>query len=431
MKQGCRRRIGNGEGTEIWSVPWLPCIQNGYLTTVMYEELEHENVQSLMNEDGMGWDVEIVQDICNERDRQLIQQIPIPYRNKVDSWYWILEDTGEFSVKSGYRYLRGEAECVNGSFWQKLWRMKLPGKVLNLSWCTSRGVLPTAAALRNKRVNVDVVYTWCRDQVETDIHVLFKCPFAKEIWLTMGLQNIVLADSADTVITILMRAFELSNEQQCRLVALLCWCLWNRKKKWVWTKTKTSVFGTKSFALNMLADWDKSCSEEKQNQVRSQQSNKHWCKPPTGWVKINVDAACREGTCQIGVACVVRDEHGKFLRVRVNLIQGRAYAREAEALSLKEALSWVKDWRVDKCIFESDAKLLVDAFSGRQGRSFFDTIVDDCRELLKHFVEVSIVFVHRYANSVAHALAQATYSLSGLKEWYSVAPDFILCNLAL
>lgn len=30
VKQGSRRRIGNGEDTEVWSVPWLPCVHNGY-----------------------------------------------------------------------------------------------------------------------------------------------------------------------------------------------------------------------------------------------------------------------------------------------------------------------------------------------------------------------------------------------------------------
>lgn len=37
------------------------------------------------------------------------------------------------------------------------------------------------------------------------------------------------------------------------------------------------------------------------------------------------------------------------------------YAREAEVVSPREALSLTKDWRTRKCVFESDAKLLVDA----------------------------------------------------------------------
>lgn len=49
---------------------------------------------------------------------------------------------------------------------------------------------------------------------------------------------------------------------------------------------------------------------------------------------------------------------------------------------MKEALSWTQPWRNSKCVFESDAKNLVDAINGSGGRSYFHTIVDDCKELL-------------------------------------------------
>lgn len=156
-----------------------------------------------------------------------------------------------------------------------------------------------------------------------------------------------------------------------------------------------------------------------------------WCKPSDGWIKINIDAACRSNSDFIGVGCVVRNEMGEFLRARTNMIRSRGQAREVEAVSLKEALSWIKLWRTSKCIFESDAKILVDALQGRRGKSIFDTIVEDCRELMKHFQEVLVVFVNRYANMSAHMLAQAAYSKSGPREWLVNPPDFIICNLIL
>lgn len=33
VKKGCKRRIGEGKQTEIWKVPWLPCKENGYMST--------------------------------------------------------------------------------------------------------------------------------------------------------------------------------------------------------------------------------------------------------------------------------------------------------------------------------------------------------------------------------------------------------------
>lgn len=52
-------------------------------------------------------DIEVLNDVCNERDRNLIQQIHIINNNNGDSWYWLLDDKGEFSVMNCYRHLRG------------------------------------------------------------------------------------------------------------------------------------------------------------------------------------------------------------------------------------------------------------------------------------------------------------------------------------
>ncbi|WOG91125.1 hypothetical protein DCAR_0310373 [Daucus carota subsp. sativus] len=85
IKKGTRRRIGNGDDTMVWKDPWLPCFENENLTTTMPEDK---------------WDEDVLNDLCNDRDKRLIKQIPIPIRSRSDSWYWILDDKGEFSVKS-------------------------------------------------------------------------------------------------------------------------------------------------------------------------------------------------------------------------------------------------------------------------------------------------------------------------------------------
>lgn len=85
IRQGCRRRIGNGKSTKIWQVPSLPCPENGYLTTDMPEELKEAKVESLLAENQREWDEEVLKDICNDRDFELIRQILIPRSSKEDS----------------------------------------------------------------------------------------------------------------------------------------------------------------------------------------------------------------------------------------------------------------------------------------------------------------------------------------------------------
>lgn len=94
-----------------------------------------------------------------------------------------------------------------------------------------------------------------------------------------------------------------------------------------------------------------------------------------GWIKIKVDAACKHNSCFVGVGWVARDVTGKFLREHSNVIQGDMIPRMAEALSLQEALLWARTWRGNKCIFEFDSKLLVDAVNGNRGSLIFTRLL--------------------------------------------------------
>ncbi|XP_074356529.1 uncharacterized protein LOC141696263 [Apium graveolens] len=151
----------------------------------------------------------------------------------------------------------------------------------------------------------------------------------------------------------------------------------------------------------------------------------------TAWTVLQriFQAGGNEQIMMVGVGCVIRDEWGNLLRAGSNVVQGSYHPREAEAISLKEALTWTKDWKRSKCVFECDAKLLVDAVNGSRGNTYFHAIVEDCTDLLKYFDEVLVLFTHRFANMVAHCLARVSCSMSGPTEWLYTAPDFIICML--
>lgn len=91
--------------------------------------------------------------------------------------------------------------------------------------------------------------------------------------------------------------------------------------------------------------------------------------PPAGWIKINTDATCVMNTGQMGIGCVIRDDQSCFPRARSEAFQGRLQPREFEGIELREALPWTMKWRRNKCVFECDAKALVEAVNGKGGRS--------------------------------------------------------------
>lgn len=173
--QESRKRIGNGEARAVWGIPWLPCEDNGYLTTEMPHQLEDTRVVNFLNTGTYCWDDEVENDVCNGRDAQLIRSIPNPLQEQEDSWYWILEATGLFSVKSCYRRIHGEQHWDPASFWRKVWSLELPGKVINFVWRVCRYVLPTAVALATKRVQIDQKCLWRLVCNEDAHHIFHQC----------------------------------------------------------------------------------------------------------------------------------------------------------------------------------------------------------------------------------------------------------------
>lgn len=257
IKRGCRRRIGNDNDTKIWKVPWLSCIDNGFLSSHMPMELANSNVSSLMEIGQNRWDADILNDLCNDRDKQLIQRVPIPSKNKPDSWFWLLDDKGIFTMKSCYRLIQGEMETPHARFWRKMWSLKLPGKIINFLWRVCKLCLPTAVRLSSRSVQIDTVCQWCHIGQESDMHVLFECAFADAVWTDIGLKQFMDILPSDTIFDLFRRVFARCNREQCGLMGLICWSMWNRRNKWIWVKVNMSVFGVKANALNLLTAWKK------------------------------------------------------------------------------------------------------------------------------------------------------------------------------
>ena len=58
---------------------------------------------------------------------------------------------------------------------------------------------------------------------------------------------------------------------------------------------------------------------------------------------------------------------------------------EAEALSLKEALSWLKEKYIEKCIIEIDSSQVMQALFESCDHSLFHLIIQDCKLLSSFF----------------------------------------------
>lgn len=253
---------------------------------------------------------------------------------------------------------------------------------------------------------------------------MFLCDFAKSVWQTTSVHYLLQCSADETTCEIFSRVFQRSTRDQNVEIAMVCWSLWNRRNNWVWNHANGSVFGVRNNASHLLIEWKEAQIKENDRRTRDEVGARVWKPPDAGWLKVNIDAAVFLNG-NIGVGAVIRDENSCFVAARGKKIAGAWTAREAEAIGLKEALSWIIDKGYKQCVIETDSSALAAACNGGQGEAFFGTIVMNCIQLLKHVNQVLVVFIYRSANTVAHRLAKAAYSMSDEGEWYVTPPQFL------
>ena len=134
----------------------------------------------------------------------------------------------------------------------------------------------------------------------------------------------------------------------------------------------------------------------------------------------------------ISFGAVIRSAGGDFIAAKSNSLPGRFDPREAEALGVKEALSWLKKFHFKSVMLEMDSLLVFNALHDKfDYPNGFGSIIADCRALAQSLGEVTFSFVRRSANSAAHAVTQVKSSISSSREWSFIPPPWLCDSLAV
>lgn len=93
-------RIGRGESVNVWKDPWLLDSNYQRIKTPIIPGMEEIKVSSLFMIDRLDWDLDILRDLFIEDDVQQILKIPLSYSREEDTWLWLEEENGMYSMKS-------------------------------------------------------------------------------------------------------------------------------------------------------------------------------------------------------------------------------------------------------------------------------------------------------------------------------------------
>ena len=142
-----------------------------------------------------------------------------------------------------------------------------------------------------------------------------------------------------------------------------------------------------------------------------------------------MDAALFSAKGLVGVGCVLRDSTGSFIAAKATTINLQVQPREAKAMRVREALSWIKHDNRLNIIVEMDAKLVYDAlYTSPISNSPFGMIIEDGKKIVESLGNVTFSLLRRFANSVAHVVARALGSMSNPYIRNSIVLDLNIFN---
>ncbi|KAH9748984.1 putative reverse transcriptase/RNA-dependent DNA polymerase [Citrus sinensis] len=383
---------------------------NGFISSTIPANITSATVDSLMVPNQCKWDYDVVADIFNSRDRDLIFRIPLGSRWDVDTWYWLPDSKGLYMVRSCYRMLDSMLSPPCNSAWRKLWQLPVPAKVKNFLWRAMANVIPTSDNLLQRRVEVQTLCPLCHSSSESIFHILISS--------VIGFNGTCL--HFDQWLEELLGR---CNLDECSLAAMICWGLWLNRNNKVWKGVNGRVQSMVNVAGQSLFFWQ---------QARMSGFFPPPEKPSSGWHKCNVVAALVRSRGLISFGAVIRSAGGDFIAAKSNSLPGRFDPREAEALGVKEALSWLKKFHFKSVMLEMDSLLVFNALHDKfDYPNGFGSIIADCRALAQSLGEVTFSFVRRSANSAAHAVTQVKSSISSSREWSFIPPPWLCDSLAV
>lgn len=123
-----------------------------------------------------------------------------------------------------------------------------------------------------------------------------------------------------------------------------------------------------------------------------------------------MDASIFDEHEAFGIGPIAKDYAGELIQAKSKVFQGKVSPELAEAIAIKEVLSWMILFEGARVIIESNC--LVDVQPIRSNTpmpSRFGEVIMEYRKHYQKYNNLKLYFIKRYANMTAHTLSRASY----------------------
>ncbi|KAJ4765776.1 Ribonuclease H-like superfamily protein [Rhynchospora pubera] len=313
-----------------------------------------------------------------------------PVRNSYpDRLIFSANTNGQFTLKGAYRLLSSLNPQSNQQpphlkhLLKKIWYSQgLLPKVRLFLWKIFKSALPVDHLFVTRFGKQSQGCPLCGAKQEDVTHTLFKCDFARQVWLSssLGLRSDALPNE---VPAILSQLFALFDDQQLRIFSATIWNLWKQRCKTVFEGKKlcpASVNRAAGSTIQLLAQaMMVHTSPPPLTVQQSYAGSETYCHIDGSWVD--------KGFGGSGWSYVLTDKEGCL--VEYGCFTDNSHSPiHSEILALKAAVTMVRSKRIESCSFLTDC---ADLYLIMKGSASVDSVDWRCYH---HLLDLKCSFVN-------------------------------------
>ncbi|GLJ11789.1 hypothetical protein SUGI_0177080 [Cryptomeria japonica] len=146
-------------------------------------------------------------------------------------------------------------------------------------------------------------------------------------------------------------------------------------------------------------------SDYKFSDLKPCRKNIKWIPPPSRFLKMNFDGACRGNLGEFGFGAIIRDEFGDMMGAKYGLL-GVSTNNIAEVSALEAGLEWCVEKGAHKVMVEGDLQVILNGISNQRFMDWkLDCWIPRIQYLLGNISECTLSHSYREGNSMMDFLA--------------------------
>ncbi|KAH9696701.1 rnase h domain-containing protein [Citrus sinensis] len=267
---------------------------------------------------------------------------------------------------------------------------------------------------------------------EDAFHALVGCRAARKVWKLIEFYKDIKLLAHQDMLSVLQELAGKRKKDDLGLIIPVCWAIWYARNKVVNEGKQEDPQITTARAAATVKSYLRIKCPNVQG-VPSQHNNNQqvWNPPPTGWYKVNMDAAIQMENSKAGLGVVIRDTSGKILAAAIQItgFRGDVACMEAEAVLF--GIQVACQAKCDPIIIESDSLEVVElSLQRKSSMAEICWAVKEIQAWPKNQSKASIQFVPRNYNVVAHSLAKVALDFESPVVWLEDFPIQIMMLLS-